>query len=36
MQKKIIQVGENTYKLLFDDFDEDMDIDSLLDELNKL
>ena len=30
MQKKIIQVGENTYKLLFDDFDEDMDIDSLL------
>ena len=30
MQKKLIQVGENTYKLLFDDFDEDMDIDSLL------
>ena len=30
MQKKLIQVGETTYKLLFDDFDEDMDIDSLL------
>ncbi len=30
MQKKVIQVGEATYKLLFDDFDEDMDIDSLL------
>lgn len=30
MQKKVIQVGENTYKLLFDDFDEEMDIDSLL------
>lgn len=30
MQKKVIQVGENTYKLLFDDFDEDMDVDSLL------
>ena len=30
MQKKVIQVGETTYKLLFDDFDEDMDIDSLL------
>lgn len=30
MEKKIINIGENTYKLLFDDFDEDMDIDSLL------
>ena len=30
MQKKVIKVGETTYKLLFDDFDEDMDIDSLL------
>ena len=30
MQKKLITVGETTYKLLFDDFDEDMDIDSLL------
>lgn len=30
MQKKVIQVGETTYKLLFDDFDEDVDIDSLL------
>ena len=30
MQKKVIQVGETTYKLWFDDFDEDMDIDSLL------
>lgn len=30
MQKKVIQVGENTYKLLFDDFDEDIDVDSLL------
>lgn len=30
MQKKVIQVGETTYKLLFDEFDEDMDIDSLL------
>ena len=25
MQKKVIQVGETTYKLLFDDFDEDKD-----------
>ena len=30
MQRKLIQVGDKTYKLLFDDFDEDMDIDSLL------
>lgn len=30
MQKKIIQIGETTYKLLFDDFDEDVDVDSLL------
>ena len=30
MQKKLITVGDTTYKLLFDDFDEDMDIDSLL------
>ena len=28
--KKIIQIGDTTYKMLFDDFDEDMDIDSLL------
>lgn len=30
MQKKVIQIGDTTYKLLFDDFDEDMEIDSLL------
>ena len=30
MPKKLITVGDTTYKLLFDDFDEDMDIDSLL------
>lgn len=30
MEKKIITIGEKTYKLLFDSFDEDMDIDSLL------
>lgn len=30
MEKKIIQVGEKTYKLLFDDFDEEMDVDALL------
>ena len=30
MQKKLITVGDTTYKLLFDDFDEDIDIDSLL------
>ena len=30
MQKMLITVGDTTYKLLFDDFDEDMDIDSLL------
>lgn len=30
MEKKIIQVGQITYKLLFDDFDDEMDIDSLL------
>ena len=30
MEKKIIKVGEKTYKLLFDNFDEDMNIDELL------
>lgn len=30
MDKKIITIGNKTYKLLFDNFDEDMDIDSLL------
>lgn len=30
MEKKLIQVGNKTYKLLFDNFDDDMDIDSLL------
>lgn len=30
MEKKIIQVGQKTYKLLFDNFDDEMDIDSLL------
>lgn len=30
MKKKLINIGENTYKLLFDEFEEDMDIDSLL------
>lgn len=30
MKKLIITIGDITYKLLFDDFDEEMDIDSLL------
>ncbi len=30
MEKRIIQIGSNTYKLIFDNFDEDVDIDSLL------
>lgn len=30
MEKRIIQVGDKTYKLLFDEFEDDMDIDSLL------
>lgn len=30
MNKKLITIGGKTYKLLFDGFDEDMDIDSLL------
>ena len=30
MDKKIVTIGSNTYKLLFDDFDEEVDIDSLL------
>ena len=30
MEKKIVTIGSNTYKLLFDDFEEDIDIDSLL------
>lgn len=30
MNKKLITIGGKTYKLLFDSFDEDMDIDSLL------
>lgn len=30
MEKRIIQIGGNTYKLIFDNFDEDVDIDSLL------
>ena len=30
MEKRIIQIGVNTYKLIFDNFDEDVDIDSLL------
>lgn len=28
--KKVIQIGENTYQLRFDEFDEEMDIDALL------
>ena len=28
--KKVIQIGENTYQLRFDEFDEEMDIDVLL------
>lgn len=30
MEKRIIQIGGNTYKLIFENFDEDVDIDSLL------
>lgn len=30
MEKRIIQIGGNTYKLIFDNFNEDVDIDSLL------
>lgn len=30
MEKRIIQIGGNTYKLIFDNFYEDVDIDSLL------
>jgi hypothetical protein len=30
MEKRLIQIGNKSYKLLFDDFDEDVDIDSLL------
>lgn len=30
MEKRLIQIGDKSYKLLFDDFDEDVDIDSLL------
>lgn len=30
MEKRIVQIGGNTYKLIFDNFDEDVDIDSLL------
>lgn len=30
MEKRIIQIGGNTYKLIFDNFDEDVNIDSLL------
>lgn len=30
MEKRIIQIRGNTYKLIFDNFDEDVDIDSLL------
>lgn len=30
MEKKIVQIGNDTYKLLFDNFDDDVDIDSLL------
>lgn len=30
MEKRIIQIGGNTYKLIFYNFDEDVDIDSLL------
>ena len=28
--KKVIQIGENTYQLRFDEFDEEIDIDALL------
>lgn len=30
MEKRIIQIGDNVYKLVFDNFDENVDIDSLL------
>nr|DAO60402.1 MAG TPA: hypothetical protein [Caudoviricetes sp.] len=30
MSKKIISIGENTYKLVFDDFDDGVDLDNLL------
>ena len=30
MEKRIIQIGGDNYKLIFDNFDEDVDIDSLL------
>jgi len=30
MEKKLIQVGDKSYKLLFDNFDEEMEVDSLL------
>jgi hypothetical protein len=30
MEKRVIQISGNTYKLIFDNFDEDVDIDSLL------
>lgn len=30
MEKRIIQIDGNTYKLIFDNFDDDVDIDSLL------
>lgn len=30
MAKKIITVGDTTYKMIFDEFDEDTDVDSLL------
>lgn len=30
MDKKIVKIGDKTYKLIFDEFDENMDIDSLL------
>lgn len=30
MEKRLIQIGNKSYKLLFDDFDEDVDIDFLL------
>lgn len=30
MEKKIVNIGKESYKLIFDNFDEEMDIDSLL------
>ena len=30
MEKRIIQVGNRTFKLLFDNFDDDMNVDDLL------